>query len=57
MNPRMTIHQFYYSTSVADAVINHTFLIQESLREIGISGDIFARKRRVSPRGECGTAT
>jgi glycosyltransferase involved in cell wall biosynthesis len=46
MNPRMKIHQFYYSASAADAVTNHTLLIQESLREIGISGDIFCQEAK-----------
>jgi L-malate glycosyltransferase len=46
MNPRMKIHQFHYSQSAADAVTNHTFLIQESLREIGISGDIFCHEAK-----------
>lgn len=43
MSPqRITIHQFHYSTSAADAVTNHMILIRDSLAETGISGEIFA---------------
>jgi glycosyltransferase involved in cell wall biosynthesis len=42
----VAIHQFHYSASGADAVTNHMLLIQSSLREAGIAGDIFAVHRK-----------
>jgi glycosyltransferase involved in cell wall biosynthesis len=38
------IHQFHYSVSPADGVSHQMFFIRSALKEIGISGEIFASK-------------
>lgn len=38
------VHQFHYSASPADGVSHQMFFIRSALKEIGISGEIFASK-------------
>lgn len=40
----LRIHQFHYSVSATDGVSHHMLFIQSALKEIGISGEIFASK-------------
>lgn len=46
---RITIHQFHYSITRSDAVSNQMFFIQQSLKEIGIGGEIFAKEIKDIP--------
>ena len=46
---RITIHQFHYSITRSDAVTNQMFFIQQSLKEVGIGGEIFAKEIRDVP--------
>jgi glycosyltransferase involved in cell wall biosynthesis len=42
----MCIHQFHYATAAGDAVTNQMRFIRDSLREAGVTGEIFARENK-----------
>lgn len=41
---KIAIHQFHPYASPGDAITNQMFFIQQALRDIGVAGEIFARK-------------